>query len=83
VENPVSVHDFHAAMLHLLGVDAAKLYRSPSIRVQAPVLSRAFFPSVFANSFGDPKRLATARGQPQTAKAVRRRQTMGTLVEPL
>ena len=25
VENPVSVHDFHATMLHLLGVDAAKL----------------------------------------------------------
>ncbi len=25
VENPVSVHDCHATMLHLLGVDAAKL----------------------------------------------------------
>ena len=25
VENPVSVHDFHATMLYLLGIDAAKL----------------------------------------------------------
>jgi hypothetical protein len=25
VENPVSVHDFHATMLHLLGIDHTRL----------------------------------------------------------
>jgi Protein of unknown function (DUF1501) len=25
VENPVSVHDFHATMLYLMGIDAAAL----------------------------------------------------------
>ena len=30
VENPVSVHDFHATMLHLLGVDADKARRQVS-----------------------------------------------------
>jgi hypothetical protein len=29
VENPVHVHDFHATMLHLLGIDHTRLtYRS-------------------------------------------------------
>jgi hypothetical protein len=39
VENPVSVHDFHATMLHLLGVDAAKLavkYQGLDVRLTGP-----------------------------------------------
>jgi hypothetical protein len=39
VENPVSVHDFHATMLHLLGVDAARLavkYQGLDVRLTGP-----------------------------------------------
>ena len=39
MENPVSVHDFHATMLHLLGVDAAKLavkYQGLDVRLTGP-----------------------------------------------
>jgi hypothetical protein len=39
VEHPVSVHDFHATMLHLLGVDAAKLavkYQGLDVRLTGP-----------------------------------------------
>jgi len=39
VENPVSVHDFHATMLSLLGVDAAKLavkYQGLDVRLTGP-----------------------------------------------
>ena len=39
VENPVSVHDFHATMLYLLGIDAAKLtvkYQGLDVRLTAP-----------------------------------------------
>jgi Protein of unknown function (DUF1501) len=39
VENPVSVHDFHATMLYLLGVDAAKLavkYQGLDVRLTGP-----------------------------------------------
>jgi hypothetical protein len=39
VENPVSVHDFHATMLHLLGIDAAKLtvkYQGLDVRLTGP-----------------------------------------------
>jgi hypothetical protein len=39
VENPVSVHDFHATMLHLLGVDASKLavkYQGLDVRLTGP-----------------------------------------------
>ena len=39
VENPVSVHDFHATMLRLLGVDAAKLavkYQGLDVRLTGP-----------------------------------------------
>jgi uncharacterized protein (DUF1501 family) len=38
-ENPVSVHDFHATMLYLLGVDAAKLavkYQGLDVRLTGP-----------------------------------------------
>ena len=39
IENPVSVHDFHATMLYLLGVDAAKLavkYQGLDVRLTGP-----------------------------------------------
>jgi len=39
VENPVSIHDFHATMLYLLGIDAAKLtvrYQGLDVRLTAP-----------------------------------------------
>ena len=39
VEHPVSVHDFHATMLYLLGVDAAKLavkYQGLDLRLTGP-----------------------------------------------
>jgi len=39
VENPVSVHDFHATMLYLLGVDASKLavkYQGLDVRLTGP-----------------------------------------------
>jgi hypothetical protein len=39
VEKPVSVHDFHATMLYLLGVDAAKLavkYQGLDVRLTGP-----------------------------------------------
>jgi hypothetical protein len=39
VENPVSVHDFHATMLHLLGIDAARLavkYQGLDVRLTGP-----------------------------------------------
>jgi hypothetical protein len=39
VENPVSVHDFHATMLYLLGIDAAKLavkYQGLDVRLTGP-----------------------------------------------
>ena len=39
VENPVSVHDFHATMLRLLGVDAARLalkYQGLDVRLTGP-----------------------------------------------
>jgi len=39
VENPVSIHDFHATMLHLLGIDAAKLavkYQGLDVRLTGP-----------------------------------------------
>lgn len=39
VENPVGIHDFHATMLHLLGIDAAKLsvkYQGLDVRLTAP-----------------------------------------------
>ena len=39
VENPVSVHDFHAAMLALLGVDATRLavkYQGLDVRLTGP-----------------------------------------------
>jgi len=39
VENPVSVHDFHATMLHLVGIDAAKLavkYQGLDVRLTGP-----------------------------------------------
>jgi hypothetical protein len=39
VENPVSIHDFHATMLHLLGVDAEKLsvkYQGLDVRLIGP-----------------------------------------------
>ena len=39
VEHPVSVHDFHATMLHLLGIDAAKLavkYQGLDVRLTGP-----------------------------------------------
>src|SRR5262252_10877404 len=39
VEDPVSVHDFHATMLYLLGVDAAKLavkYQGLDVRLTGP-----------------------------------------------
>src|SRR5436190_1616934 len=39
VENPVSVHDFHATMLHLLGIDASKLavkYQGLDVRLTGP-----------------------------------------------
>jgi len=39
VEHPVSVHDFHATMLYLLGVDAAKLavkYQGLDVRLTGP-----------------------------------------------
>ncbi|PYR19528.1 MAG: sulfatase [Acidobacteria bacterium] len=39
VENPVSVHDFHATMLYLLGVDAARLavkYQGLDVRLTGP-----------------------------------------------
>jgi hypothetical protein len=39
VENPVSIHDFHATMLHLLGMDAAKLavkYQGLDVRLTGP-----------------------------------------------
>jgi len=39
VENPVSVHDFHATMLFLLGIDAAKLavkYQGLDVRLTGP-----------------------------------------------
>jgi uncharacterized protein (DUF1501 family) len=39
VENPVSVHDFHATLLHVLGIDAAKLsvkYQGLDVRLIGP-----------------------------------------------
>jgi hypothetical protein len=39
VENPMSVHDFHATMLHLLGIDASKLtvkYQGLDVRLTGP-----------------------------------------------
>jgi len=39
VENPVSVHDFHATLLYLLGIDAAKLavkYQGLDVRLTGP-----------------------------------------------
>jgi hypothetical protein len=39
VENPISVHDFHATMLYLLGIDAAKLavkYQGLDVRLTGP-----------------------------------------------
>ena len=39
VEHPVSVHDFHATMLYLLGIDAAKLavrYQGLDVRLTGP-----------------------------------------------
>jgi uncharacterized protein (DUF1501 family) len=39
VENPVSVHDFHATMLYLLGIDASKLavkYQGLDVRLTGP-----------------------------------------------
>jgi hypothetical protein len=39
VENAVSVHDFHATMLYLLGIDAAKLavkYQGLDVRLTGP-----------------------------------------------
>jgi hypothetical protein len=39
VENPVSVHDFHATMLYLLGTDASKLaveYQGLDVRLTGP-----------------------------------------------
>ena len=39
VENPVSVHDFHATMLYLLGIDAARLavkYQGLDVRLTGP-----------------------------------------------
>jgi len=39
VENPMSVHDFHATMLYLLGIDAAKLavkYQGLDVRLTGP-----------------------------------------------
>ena len=39
VENPVSVHDFHATMLYLLGIDAVKLavkYQGLDVRLTGP-----------------------------------------------
>jgi hypothetical protein len=39
VQNPVSVHDFHATMLYLLGVDAARLavkYQGLDVRLTGP-----------------------------------------------
>src|SRR6266550_3638133 len=39
VERPVSVHDFHATMLHLLGIDASKLavkYQGLDVRLTGP-----------------------------------------------
>ena len=39
VENPVSIHDFHATMLYLLGVDAARLavkYQGLDVRLIGP-----------------------------------------------
>lgn len=39
VDNPVSVHDFHATLLHLLGMDAAKLsikYQGLDVRLTGP-----------------------------------------------
>ena len=39
VENPISVHDFHATMLHLLGIDASKLvlkYQGLDVRLIGP-----------------------------------------------
>jgi len=39
VENPVSIHDFHATMLHLLGIDAARLavkYQGLDVRLIGP-----------------------------------------------
>ena len=39
IENPVSVHDFHATMLYLLGIDAAKLavkYQGLDVRLTGP-----------------------------------------------
>ena len=39
VENPVGVHDFHATMLYLLGIDAAKLavkYQGLDVRLTGP-----------------------------------------------
>jgi hypothetical protein len=39
VEHPVSVHDFHATMMHLLGIDAAKLaikYQGLDVRLTGP-----------------------------------------------
>ena len=39
VENPVSIHDFHATMLYLLGIDAARLsvkYQGLDVRLTAP-----------------------------------------------
>jgi hypothetical protein len=39
VENPVSVHDFHATMLYLLGIDASKLalkYQGLDVRLIGP-----------------------------------------------
>jgi len=39
VDHPVSVHDFHATMLHLLGIDASKLavkYQGLDVRLTGP-----------------------------------------------
>jgi hypothetical protein len=39
VENPVSIHDFHATMLYLLGIDASKLavkYQGLDVRLTGP-----------------------------------------------
>jgi hypothetical protein len=39
VENPVGIHDFHATMLYLLGIDAARLsvkYQGLDVRLTAP-----------------------------------------------
>ena len=39
VENPISVHDFHATMLYLLGIDASKLalkYKGLDVRLIGP-----------------------------------------------